>query len=387
MAVGKLPISEASTKSYLWTSSCSGRFTTSSAYLSILNNDFTGSHLCPSSTFWRDIWKLQLTDRLRIFIWKIAWNIFPTTQRLQSIIPAYHPDASCPLCKSGPDSIRHLFFHCHFARVVWRLSPWPLDSTTLDSPNLCDWVRVILHPDALLHIPFLERHRFQVFAAVACDLLWFHRNKAFHDGLTFEARTIATLICTSYHQHCDAWSDKLFPKPEKWNRPPLNWYKINFDTAIRDSFSCQTAICRDHDGKLIKMATQIQSTCSPNKGEALAAQLAVSLASSLHLDRFVIEGDSQVVILALQQPTIVQDWRITDIIQQTLDMFPPDSSWSARKINRSANFGAHYVAHWTAARFQSSSIPTPSPTISSATTQFVSVVLDPGHSNYVQIYS
>jgi hypothetical protein len=305
---------------------------------------------------------------------------FPTTQRLQSIIPAYHPDASCPLCKSGPDSIRHLFFHCHFARVVWRLSPWPLDSSTLDSLDLVDWVRVILYPDALLHIPFLERHRFQVFAAVACDLLWFHRNKAFHDGLTFEARTVTNLIYTSYHQHCNAWSDKLFPKLEKWIRPPLHWFKINFDTAIRDSFSSQAAICRDHEGRLIKVATQIQSACSPNKGEALAAQLAVSLASSLHLDRFVIEGDSQIVILALQQPNIVQDWRITDIIQQTLDMFPPDSSWSVRKVNRSANFGAHYVAHWAAARFQSSSIPTSSSVFSPATTPIVSVVLDPGHS-------
>ncbi|XP_062145976.1 uncharacterized protein LOC133853973 [Alnus glutinosa] len=369
----------ASDKSYLWTSSCSGRFSTSMAYLSILNNDFTGSHLCPLSTFWRDIWKLQLTDRLRIFIWKIAWNILPTTQRLQSIIPTYHPDASCPLCKSGQDSIRHLFFHCHYARVVWRLSPWPLDSTSLDSPDLLNWVRVILYPDVLLKIPFLEKHRFQVFAAVACDLLWFHRNKAYHDGLTFDARSIANLVCISYHQHCDAWSAKLFPNPEKWIRPPLHWYKINFDTAIRATFSCQAAICRDNNGKLIKAATRIQAACSSNKGEALAAQLAVSLASSLRLDRFIIEGDSQIVIHALQQPNIVQDWRITDIIQQTLDLFPPDSTWSFRKVNRSANFGAHYVAHWAAARFQSSSIPTSLSVISSATTQIVSVILDPGH--------
>lgn len=125
-------------------------------------------------------------------------------------------------------------------------------------------------------------------------------------------------------------------------------------------FSCQAAIIRDHRGQLVKMATQIQSKCSPNKCEALAVQLAVSLASSLGINRFILEGDSQVVILALQQPTIVQDWRITDIIQNTLDIIPPDSSWSARKVNRSANFGAHYVAHWAAARFISSSIPTSS---------------------------
>jgi hypothetical protein len=383
MAVGRLPISNESQKGYLWIPYASGRFSTSSAYLSILNNDFTGSHLSPVSSFWRDIWKLQLTDRLRIFIWKIAWNIFPTTQRLQSIIPTHRPDASCPLCKGGPDSLRHLFFHCHFAIVVWRLSPWPLDSTTLDSPNLCDWVQVILYPEALLHIPSLELHHFQVFAAVACDILWFHRNKAYHEGMSFEARNLARQIVTTYHQHCDAWSAKLRPIPEKWIRPPLNWHKLNFDTTIRDSFSCQAAICRDHDGRLVKMATQIQANCSPNKCEALAAKLAVSLALSLHLNRFIIEGDSQVVILALQQPSIVQDWRITDIIHQTLDMFPPDSSWSARKVNRSANSGAHYVAHWAAARFSSSSIPTISSSTYSPTTQFVSVALDLDQRNFV----
>jgi hypothetical protein len=94
--------------------------------------------------------------------------------------------------------------------------------------------------------------------------------------------------------------------------------------------------------------------------KVLAAQLAISLASSLHLNRFILEGDSQVVTLALQQPSIVQDWRITDIITNTLDSIPANASWSVRKVNRSANFGAHYVAHWAPARFSSSSIPTSS---------------------------
>jgi hypothetical protein len=247
----------------------------------------------------------------------------------------------------------------------------------LDSLNLCEWIRVILYPKALLHIPCSELHHFQVFAVVTCDFLWFHRNKAFYDGLSFDARIISKLIINTYHQHCDAWSNKLDPAPEKWIHPPPNWYKINFDTTIRDSFSCQVAICRDHESKLIKITTQIQSTCFHNKGEALAAHLVVSLSSSLHLDQFVIEGDSQVVILTLQQLTIVQDWRITDIIQHTLNIIPHNSSWSARKVNRSANFSVHYVAHWTAAQFSLSNIHTPSAILSSPTTQLVSVGFDP----------
>jgi hypothetical protein len=359
-AISRLPISQTSTSGYLWTPSTSSRFTTHSTYLAILNNDFSGDSPHHPSSFWKDIWKLQLTDRLQLFLWKIAWNIFPTTMRLQSIIPSYRPDTPCPLCKVGPDSTKHLFFHCHYARVIWRLSPWPLDSTTLDSPNLCDWIRIILSPGATLNIPRSEHHRFQVFAAVTCDLLWFYRNKAFHDGLSFDARILTKLILKNYYQHCDAWSHKLDPIPGKWIRPPLHWLKINFDTAIRDSFSCQAAICRNHNGQLIKNISQIQSKCSPNKGEALATQLAISLASSLHLNRFILEGDSQVVTLTLQHPSIVQDWRITDIITNTLDSIPADASWSVRKVNRSANFGAHYVAHWAAARFSSSSIPTSS---------------------------
>jgi hypothetical protein len=137
------------------------------------------------------------------FSLEIAWDILPITLQLQSIIPTYRPDTPCLLCKTGPDSIRHIFFHCHYARVIWHLSPWPLDSTTLDSPNLCNWIRIILSLGANLHIPRFVHHQFQVFVVVTCDLLWFHRNKAFHDGLSFDARILAKLIIKNYHQHCN----------------------------------------------------------------------------------------------------------------------------------------------------------------------------------------
>jgi len=54
--------------------------------------------------------------------------------------------------------------------------------------------------------------------------------------------------------------------------------------------------------------------CQPNYGEALAAKLAVSMASSHHLDLFILEGYSQVVIFALHNPSITQDWRISSLI-------------------------------------------------------------------------
>jgi hypothetical protein len=126
---------------------------------------------------------------------------------------------------------------------------------------------------------------------------------------------------------------------------------INFDTAIRDSFSAQAAVCRNSEGRIFHMASQISSPCNPNYGEALAAKLAVSLATSLHLDHFI-----------LRHPNVSQDWRISSLILKMIGSISASSSWKATKISRSANFCAHYVAHWAATRSFSGSIPTyPSP--------------------------
>ena len=54
-------------------------------------------------------------------------------------------------------------------------------------------------------------------------------------------------------------------------------YKVNFDTAIRDNFSVQAAVCRDSKGKIVKAIAQVNPPCDPTFGEALAARLAASL--------------------------------------------------------------------------------------------------------------
>jgi hypothetical protein len=106
-------------------------------------------------------------------------------------------------------------------------------------------------------------------------------------------------------EHIMAWkhlSNSLVE--QKWiPPPPSSWLKINFDTTIRDTYSAQAAVCHNHYGHIIKMNSQISLMCLPNMGEALASRLTTSLASSLNTKRFIIEGDSKIVILALQQPS------------------------------------------------------------------------------------
>jgi hypothetical protein len=113
------------------------------------------------------------------------------------------------------------------------------------------------------------------------------------------------------------------------------------------------------------MISQISPACLPNYGEVLAVHLAVSLAISLNLENFIIESGSQVVILSLQHPQNLLNWRISPVVSDIIDSFLASISWSAKKVNRNANFCAHSVAHWAATRSFYGRIPTTPPPPSS----------------------
>jgi hypothetical protein len=145
------------------------------------------------------------------------------------------------------------------------------------------------------------------------------------------------------------------PEIQVWIPPKKGSFKINFDTAIREHFSTQAAVCKDHTGSILQAVSQISPPCSPNYGEAQGALLAASLAFSMNLKHFVLEGDSLTVISALTSLAHSQDWQMEKLIVDTLALLPPSSMWEAKKINKSANFCAHHVAFWAAARvFQGS---------------------------------
>jgi hypothetical protein len=140
-----------------------------------------------------------------------------------------------------------------------------------------------------------------------CDMLWFSRNKAIHDGIIPDTLKLGSSIKKATLAHAATWLSVPTPKVQVWIPPQKGSFKINFDIAIRDHFSSQAAVCRDHTGSILKAVSQIFPPCSLNYGEAQGALLAASLASYMKLDHFVFEGDSLTVISALHSPTLIQD--------------------------------------------------------------------------------
>ena len=192
----------------------------------------------------------------------------PSKIRLNAVFPISPSNLACPLCNVEEDSLSHLFFSCFFARISWRLSPWPLDSLNWSSLSLSNWIKGIFTPHITLGIPLADSHLFQIFVAVHYDLIWFSRNQAVHKGVFPDTLKLAANIKRVSMEHYAAWSSKQKPAKETWSKPPPDCYKVNFDAVSCEDYSTQAAVCRNSNGVIIKMVSvsaPMQSSlwCSP----------------------------------------------------------------------------------------------------------------------------
>jgi hypothetical protein len=224
---------------------------------------------------------------------------------LKTIFHIPSSESLCPPCSTEEDSLSHLFFRCIFARVAWRSSFWPLDSLAWSSISLLNWIKGIINPHSTFGIPLTDCHLFQIYASVFCELLWFVRNKVVHEGSILDISSLASSIRRTSLDHAVVWLSSSPLVKEFWSPPSAGSYKINFDTAIHELFSVQAAVCRDSKGKIVKAISQTNPPGDPNFGEPLVARLAASLAAYLKLKKkFSLVGDSMVVIVALNNPSI-----------------------------------------------------------------------------------
>jgi hypothetical protein len=116
-------------------------------------------------------------------------------------------------------------------------------------------------------------------------------------------------------------------------------------------------VCKNNRGEIMQILTQIRPLCSQLNAEALAANLAAQLASTMQLKKFILEGESSTVIAALHNQVTSLDSMFNQVIKDTFLSFLDSSLWEAKKISRNENFCAHDVAYRAAARVPPGCIP------------------------------
>jgi hypothetical protein len=79
----------------------------------------------------------------------------------------------CPFCKGPLKILCHTFLDCDLARILWRSSSWPLITVGFSALPILDLILAILYPVERLSIPKSKARKFQLFASLTLDIIWF----------------------------------------------------------------------------------------------------------------------------------------------------------------------------------------------------------------------
>lgn len=123
-----------------------GIFSAANAY-SITRRWSGNDHLPLQSKDWDKFWKIQIHDRLKLFLWKCMHSALPLRGLLARFQPLGDPLlALCPLYELEVESAEHLFLRCQLAQVVCLKCLWPLKVDCLPSLPFSEFVHHLTLP-------------------------------------------------------------------------------------------------------------------------------------------------------------------------------------------------------------------------------------------------
>ena len=68
---------------------------------------------------WKNLWKLKLPAKVKIFSWRACVDGLPV--KVKMVERGIKSDFDCPVCGEMPESLFHVLISCDFALSVWSL--------------------------------------------------------------------------------------------------------------------------------------------------------------------------------------------------------------------------------------------------------------------------
>ncbi|KAL9441066.1 hypothetical protein AB3S75_019689 [Citrus x aurantiifolia] len=328
----------------IWHYDKRGKYTVKSGYQVALKLKFPDSPACSnrSSSNWNVIWKLTLPAKIKIFVWRAAKNLLPTTENLwkrKIIHKAY-----CKRCGNRVENTLHALITCKAAKKVWQLSP--LESSFQEMGN------ADILGDLMRMQKKLSRDDMKMLMTILW-VIWYDRNKLVFEDLKLDPR----LSMAKAEAINEAFRRTQFPeitsggklqklKQSVWTPPPQGWLKLNVDAATdsKTSRAGLGAIIRDSSGKC--MAAGIKAV-NFNGGvsivEAEAAEWGVQIAQQMGMQSIILETDSQEAadLINNRERNLTEiGWTISEI-QSLKKTF---SSFETNYVPRACNISAHLLA-------------------------------------------
>lgn len=121
-----------------WCGTDNGRFTVKSCYVINCEGEEEGSRI------WKILWKAQIHDRLKVFLWRVLADVLPTKGRISAFLEV--ADRSCTICGEMVEDSIHLFKNCSGARALAFASSWGGKFDTWNCLDIVSFIEMGLNP-------------------------------------------------------------------------------------------------------------------------------------------------------------------------------------------------------------------------------------------------
>ncbi|XP_072952512.1 uncharacterized protein [Typha angustifolia] len=287
---------------------------------------------------WSNLWRLQVSPRIRVFCWKLLWGRLLTRAYLHYL--HIGPEDRCAMCGLFSETSEHLLFSCRYSREVWAILGTRERLVAADIDQ--DWITKEWGAGAE------EDGRAK--GLIACTLwsLWKSRN-----GVVFrEKRTPELVVVRAAVQMAEEYrcvikrkTPKLRMTRKPWEPPEPGWIKANTDGALRAGAyqGGATAIFRNAEGEFLQAGWEPCPGTSALHSELWAIRLALRMARGG--PRLQVESDCTEAISYMQQPER-SPWRVRNLARECAKLANSFGEVRLSHVGREANA----VADWAAAK-------------------------------------
>ncbi|XP_060195354.1 uncharacterized protein LOC132624623 [Lycium barbarum] len=270
-------------------------------------------------------------------------------------------DSDCGCCRNPvSENIEHIFNSGDLASFIWNYfgNIFGLRCQHMSlRANLSQWW--VIRPNNIIVATIMK-----MAPIVIIWVLWkarcgfrYGNKKSFFPKLIFSITKTLTILTNQYFPNLKAnliWDDimsltdkRVVCKKSKvvlWNKPPINYYKLNSNESFKEGKGGGGGIVRDWNGKLIMAFSIPLGSCSSNLAIAKALLFGLQWCMENNMEQLVLESDSLLLTIGVQNQGHVP-WQIEDTVAKIRQlMIEKDCSIGHcfRKVNMVADKLANF---------------------------------------------
>ncbi|XP_048492142.1 uncharacterized protein LOC125493157 [Beta vulgaris subsp. vulgaris] len=317
-----------------WALTKDGRYSVKTAYM--LGK---GCNLDNFHTAWVELWKLEVSPKVRHFLWKLCTNTLPTRALLahRHLIAA----ADCPWGCGENETAAHAIFHCSRFDEIWTDSGCESLRDNSGCDSMCDLVEKWKQLDSKVRVK----------GAFLMWCIWGDRNNKIFNGKSTPNRVLLNRTerlveeASKYSMAIYQRQPLVSRSSRIWRPPPPDCWKINVDASLEvEGWVGLGVIARNQLGEVRFAASRrVRAFWTPEIAEAKAIEMGVRMGRRFGLANVVVESDCLHVITRLQKTSFY----LSDLDNVLSSIFSSSSHflslvWS--HVKRDGNFVAHHLA-------------------------------------------